>query len=69
MRACILVALIATTSAVTIAPNKIAVGAPHKVPPQKYSVSLVALGCPKNTVDAEVMLGDLQRNGLRVGNT
>lgn len=26
----------------------------------------VALGCPKNTVDAEVMLGDLQRNGLRV---
>jgi len=29
-------------------------------------VALVALGCPKNTVDAEVMLGDLQRYGLRV---
>ena len=33
---------------------------------QKHSVNLVALGCPKNTVDAEVMLGDLQRSGLRV---
>ncbi|KAA8494794.1 Ribosomal protein S12 methylthiotransferase RimO [Porphyridium purpureum] len=30
------------------------------------SVSLVALGCAKNTVDAEVMLGDLQRNGVRI---
>lgn len=37
-----------------------------KIAPQKHSVSLVALGCPKNTVDAEVMLGDLQRSGLRV---
>ena len=36
------------------------------VVPQRHSVSLVALGCPKNTVDAEVMLGDLQRHGLRV---
>jgi|TARA_B110000196_G_scaffold257029_1_gene227375 ribosomal protein S12 methylthiotransferase len=27
---------------------------------------LVALGCPKNTVDAEVMLGDLQRYGMRI---
>ena len=36
------------------------------IKPQKYSVALVALGCPKNTVDAEVMLGDLQRSGLRV---
>jgi ribosomal protein S12 methylthiotransferase len=34
--------------------------------PQTHSVSLVALGCPKNTVDAEVMLGDLQRSGLRI---
>jgi ribosomal protein S12 methylthiotransferase len=34
--------------------------------PQSKSVALVALGCPKNTVDAEVMLGDLQRSGLRV---
>ena len=32
----------------------------------KHTVALVALGCPKNTVDAEVMLGDLQRYGLRV---
>eukprot|EP00188_Purpureofilum_apyrenoidigerum_P002180 Plantae.Rhodophyta-Purpureofilum_apyrenoidigerum.ctg23225.p1 GENE.Plantae.Rhodophyta-Purpureofilum_apyrenoidigerum.ctg23225~~Plantae.Rhodophyta-Purpureofilum_apyrenoidigerum.ctg23225.p1 ORF type:complete len:506 (+),score=102.55 Plantae.Rhodophyta-Purpureofilum_apyrenoidigerum.ctg23225:35-1519(+) len=28
------------------------------------SVSLVALGCPKNTVDAEVMLGDLESQGI-----
>ena len=34
--------------------------------PQKHTVALVALGCPKNTVDAEVMLGDLQRQGLRI---
>ena len=26
------------------------------IEPQKHSVALVALGCPKNTVDAEVML-------------
>ena len=32
----------------------------------RYRVALVALGCPKNTVDAEVMLGDLQRNGLKI---
>jgi ribosomal protein S12 methylthiotransferase len=37
-----------------------------RLEPLKHSVSLVALGCPKNTVDAEVMLGDLQRSGLRV---
>jgi hypothetical protein len=37
-----------------------------KLAPQQYSVALVALGCPKNTVDAEVMLGDLQRSGLRI---
>lgn len=36
------------------------------IEPQRHSVALVALGCPKNTVDAEVMLGDLQRHGLRV---
>ena len=30
------------------------------------AAALVALGCPKNTVDAEVMLGDLQRRGLRI---
>jgi ribosomal protein S12 methylthiotransferase len=36
------------------------------IEPQRHTVALVALGCPKNTVDAEVMLGDLQRNGLRV---
>ena len=41
-----------------------AAAAPHERP----SVALVALGCPKNTVDAEVMLGDLQRRGLRIVN-
>lgn len=32
----------------------------------RYRAALVALGCPKNTVDAEVMLGDLQRHGLKI---
>jgi len=30
------------------------------------NVALVALGCPKNTVDAEVMLGDLQKRGFKI---
>ena len=45
------------------------VGSPRNAPriaPQQHSVALVALGCPKNTVDAEVMLGDLQRHGMKV---
>ena len=29
-------------------------------------VALVALGCPKNTVDAEVMLGDLKKRGFSI---
>eukprot|EP00741_Cyanophora_paradoxa_P005213 tig00000852_g5053.t1 len=29
-------------------------------------VALIALGCPKNTVDAEVMLGDLHRKGFEI---
>jgi hypothetical protein len=29
-------------------------------------IALVALGCPKNTVDAEVMLGDLQKQGFEI---
>ena len=33
---------------------------------RRYKAALVALGCPKNTVDAEVMLGDLQRHGLQI---
>jgi tRNA A37 methylthiotransferase MiaB len=36
------------------------------VPAKRHTVALVALGCPKNTVDAEVMLGDLQRYGMRI---
>ncbi|KAL6762562.1 hypothetical protein V8C86DRAFT_2515999 [Haematococcus lacustris] len=37
-------------------------------PPQtaRPKVSLVALGCPKNTVDGEVLLGDLQRTGFDI---
>ena len=29
-------------------------------------IALVALGCPKNTVDAEVMLGDLKKRGFDI---
>ncbi|KAI0558559.1 Methylthiotransferase [Gracilaria domingensis] len=30
------------------------------------SVSLVSLGCPKNVTDAEVMLSDLAKNGIKI---
>ena len=33
---------------------------------ERPKVSMVALGCPKNVVDAEVMLGDLNRAGFDV---
>ena len=33
---------------------------------KNLKVSLVGLGCPKNVVDAEVMLGDMQKNGYDV---
>ena len=29
-------------------------------------VGLISLGCPKNLVDSEVMLGELQRQGYSV---
>ena len=34
--------------------------------PRRAKVSMVSLGCPKNTVDGEVMLGDLFANGFDV---
>eukprot|EP00798_Chlamydomonas_sp_ICE-L_P010307 gene10307-8238_t len=34
--------------------------------PALKKVSLVSLGCPKNVVDGEVMLGDLRRNGFEI---
>lgn len=33
---------------------------------ERMSVSMVSLGCPKNTVDGEVLLGDLYRSGFDV---
>lgn len=33
---------------------------------QRQKVSMVSLGCPKNTVDGEVLLGDLFRSGFDV---
>ena len=33
---------------------------------KNLKVSLVGLGCPKNVVDAEVMLGDMQKNGYDI---
>ena len=33
---------------------------------EPYKVSLVQLGCPKNTTDAEVLLGDLVKSGFQV---
>ena len=34
--------------------------------PRRAKVSMVSLGCPKNTVDGEVMLGDLFANGFDI---
>jgi ribosomal protein S12 methylthiotransferase len=34
--------------------------------PGRKKVSMVSLGCPKNTVDGEVMLGDLYTNGFEI---
>ena len=33
---------------------------------ERAKVSMVSLGCPKNTVDGEVMLGDLFANGFDI---
>lgn len=33
------------------------------------SVSLVSLGCPKNVTDAEVLLGDLSKQGIQIQNS
>lgn len=35
-------------------------------PTEQPTVSLVSLGCPKNVTDAEVMLADLSKNGIRI---
>ena len=39
---------------------------PLEGPPQSRTVGLVSLGCPKNLVDGEVMLGRLQGAGYRL---
>ncbi|MDY7032731.1 MAG: 30S ribosomal protein S12 methylthiotransferase RimO, partial [Thermodesulfobacteriota bacterium] len=36
---------------------------------EKEPVSLVSLGCPKNLVDTEVMLGSLIKDGYRISRT
>jgi len=36
--------------------------------PRPLKVGLISLGCPKNLVDAEIMLGSLLRNGLEITN-
>ena len=33
---------------------------------EQYTVRLESLGCPKNVVDGEVLLGDLGKHGFRV---
>lgn len=49
----------ASSAPQTIAPATLKSDAPKKV-------SMVSLGCPKNTVDGEVMLGDLFRSGFDI---
>ena len=40
--------------------------APATEPAAPLKVSMVSLGCPKNTVDGEVLLGDLFRSGFDI---
>src|SRR5260370_35090367 len=35
--------------------------------PHRPRVGMISLGCPKNLVDSEIMLGELARSGLEVG--
>ena len=51
-----------------IAPDRVIVDDATEVPPGKR-VHFVSLGCPKNLVDAEVMLGTLAEDGYRVVDT
>lgn len=52
-----------TAAATAAAP---AAAAAASTPGSRGTVSVVALGCPKNTTDAETLLGDLQRQGFDV---
>ncbi|KAL4443886.1 hypothetical protein ABPG75_011623 [Micractinium tetrahymenae] len=45
-----------------------AAGDEVKDEPKPLRVSMVSLGCPKNTVDGEVLLGDLFRSGFEITN-
>jgi ribosomal protein S12 methylthiotransferase len=47
-------------------PNSRDANATDAPPQARKKVSMVSLGCPKNTVDGEVMLGDLYANGFDV---
>ena len=38
-----------------------AMGTPDNKPDKGKRIGLVSLGCPKNLVDSEVMLGELER--------
>jgi ribosomal protein S12 methylthiotransferase len=40
--------------------------APTGPPPDRGRVGVVSLGCPKNLVDTEIMLGELERRGYRI---
>jgi ribosomal protein S12 methylthiotransferase len=41
-------------------------GVPGAAPPSSTKVGLVSLGCPKNLVDSEVMLGHLRQRGYEI---
>ena len=51
-------------AATPTASNSASTQSPGDVAPLK--ISMVSLGCPKNTVDGEVLLGDLFRSGFEI---
>lgn len=55
--------ILSTICRATVAPSPPETAAPQEAP---LKVSMVSLGCPKNTVDGEVLLGDLFRSGFEI---
>src|SRR5690349_19996495 len=49
-------------------PKPVAASAPPEPPKRPLRVGLISLGCAKNLVDAEIMLGSLMQGGLEITN-
>eukprot|EP00879_Flechtneria_rotunda_P019488 GHRR01020467.1.p1 GENE.GHRR01020467.1~~GHRR01020467.1.p1 ORF type:complete len:471 (+),score=125.87 GHRR01020467.1:797-2209(+) len=55
-----------SSTAARPAPRAVALAAQPELQQATKKVSMVSLGCPKNVVDGEVLLGDLNRAGFQI---